>query len=46
MGTYIVGGIVLIIIILAVRQVRKTKKNGGCGCGCDNCASHCLDHKQ
>ncbi len=41
MGTYIVGGIVLIIVVAAVRQVVKMKKSGGCGCGCEGCASKC-----
>jgi len=38
-GNLIVGAIVLLIILLAARHARKIQKSGGCGCGCDGCAS-------
>ena len=38
MGSYIVGAIVLLIIVLASVSVYKTKKKGSCGsCGNDCC---------
>ena len=38
-GNLIVGAIVIVIIILSIRHARKIQKSGGCGCGCDGCAS-------
>ena len=28
-----------VVLGLAVRHVWKTRKTGGCGCGCDGCLS-------
>jgi len=36
---YVIGGLVLIAVIFAIRQVMKNRKSGGCGCGCAGCAS-------
>lgn len=43
MSTFIVGAIVLILMILAVRSIIKSKKNGECNCGgsCKSCRAHC-----
>ena len=40
METVIVGGIVLIIILLAIRSVYKNMKSGGCS-SCDAGRSKC-----
>lgn len=37
MATYVVAGILAIILILVVRSIIKTKKQGGC-VGCDSCS--------
>ncbi len=34
----LIAGIVL-ALGLAVRRVWRTRKTGGCGCGCDGCAA-------
>lgn len=39
MADFIIGGLVLIAVIFAVRKVIKNQKSGGCGCGCDGCSS-------
>ncbi|MDD4564671.1 MAG: FeoB-associated Cys-rich membrane protein [Eubacteriales bacterium] len=36
---FIIGGLVLIAVILAVRKVIKNQKSAGCGCGCSGCSS-------
>lgn len=41
MVNYIVGGVVAILIILAVRSLlNKKKEGGGCG-GCSGCSKDC-----
>lgn len=45
MGTFIVGIIVLVVILFAIRATIKNRKEGGCGCGCDSCGCHCHDKK-
>ena len=30
-----------VAVALAVRRVVKTRKTGGCGCGCEGCARKC-----
>lgn len=47
MGNYIVVGIIVILMILAVIHYVKKTKNGGCGCGCSGCAlkDKCHDKK-
>lgn len=29
------------VIAFAVRRTVKTRKSGGCGCGCDGCNGRC-----
>lgn len=44
MGTVITGGIVLALVVLAVRSMVKDKKNGKsiqCGGDCSHCGGHC-----
>jgi uncharacterized membrane protein len=36
---YVIGGLVLIAVVFAIRQVMKNRNSGGCGCGCAGCAS-------
>ncbi|MBR0598294.1 FeoB-associated Cys-rich membrane protein [Sinanaerobacter chloroacetimidivorans] len=38
MVDFIIGGLVLIAVIFAVRQVIKNQKNGGCAGGCSGCS--------
>lgn len=46
MATYVIGGIVFLLMGLAIYSMVKAKKSGksGCGCGCDSCGAHCHDH--
>ncbi len=41
MATFIIGGIVFVLLFLAVFNMFKKSKNndGGCGCGCSGCSS-------
>lgn len=41
LSTIIVGLIVAVIIAVSLYFTIKGRKNGGCGCGCDNCPSKC-----
>lgn len=45
MATFIVGAVVLLITVLAVRRIYRDKKNGNCcsSCsgGCSGCAKDC-----
>ncbi len=44
MGTLITGGIVLALVVLAVRSMIKSKKSGKsiqCGGDCSQCGGHC-----
>lgn len=43
MGTFIVGGILLLVVTLIVRKMVLDKKSGksGCSCGCDGCSESC-----
>lgn len=50
MGSYIVGGIVLVIVIMVIIYLVKSKKNGKSSCG-GNCMScpmgdGCHGHKK
>ena len=37
-GDLVVGGVILLIAVLALRSIKKDRKNGkSCGCGCENC---------
>lgn len=37
MGTLVVGAVVLLVVLLAVRSVIKSHKSGGCGGDCSHC---------
>lgn len=44
MSTFIIGGIILVLFVLAARKLYKDKKEGkgcagGCGGGCSSCPS-------
>ena len=41
MVNYVVGGVVAILIILAVRSLLKKKKEGGGCSGCSGCSKDC-----
>ncbi len=47
MGTYIVAGIILAVVILIIVKLVKDKKQGktSCGCGCSNCPGSSICHK-
>lgn len=36
---FIIGGLVLLTVILAIRKIIKNRKSGGCGGGCSGCSS-------
>ncbi len=36
-ATIVIGAILLAAVIFAVRSMIKTKKGGGCHCGCSGC---------
>lgn len=46
MVDFIIGGLILIAVIFAIRKVIKNQKSGGCGCGCSGCSSEtsCNDY--
>lgn len=47
MGTYIVGGIVLLAVVLIILKMVRDKKAGKsiqCGGDCSHCGGHC-SHK-
>ncbi len=48
MGTYIVGGLLILAVVLAVRAVHKNVKSGGCAGGCSGCSggSACCRERQ
>ncbi len=39
MGTYIVGGLLVVAVAGALAKMRKDKKNSACGGGCSGCGS-------
>lgn len=39
MVNFIIGGIVLILFVLASIKTIKDRKKGGCGCGCSSCSN-------
>ncbi|MBC8546076.1 FeoB-associated Cys-rich membrane protein [Clostridiaceae bacterium NSJ-31] len=41
MGTWIIGGLLLLITGFAAWSIHKNVKNGGCAGGCDSCGCHC-----
>lgn len=41
-GTIVVGAALAVVLFFVIRSmVKKTKKNGFCSCGCDNCSGNC-----
>ena len=40
-GTIVIGIVLLLAFVFAVRSVIKTRKNGGCDCGCSDCPGKC-----
>ncbi len=40
MGTYLIGGLLALAVILAVRTIRKNIRSGGCAGGCSGCGGH------
>ncbi len=45
MVNFIIGGIVLILFVLASIKTIKDRKKGGCGCGCSSCSNASKCHK-
>lgn len=46
MGTWIIGIILLIVVVFAIKHVKKTKGcDCGCDCGYDNGSCHTKDDK-
>lgn len=42
MATYIISGIIVAAVVLAIIKLIRDKKNGKtCNCGCDGCSSAC-----
>lgn len=41
LATIIICAILLVFLTLAVKSVIKTRKSGGCGCGCSDCPTKC-----
>lgn len=38
MVNYILGGLIALAMVLALRKVVKDFSSGGCGCGCSGCS--------
>lgn len=45
MGDIIVGGIIFVLVILALRSYLRQRKNG-CGGGCADCGKSCACRKE
>ncbi len=41
MANYVVGGVVAVLVILALRSLMNKKKDGGCCGGCSGCSKNC-----
>lgn len=43
MGTFVVGGILLVAVGLVIRKIVLDRKSGksSCGCGCESCSGSC-----
>ena len=46
LATIIIGVILLVFLTLALKSVIKTRKSGGCGCGCSDCPTKCGAEKK
>ena len=46
MGTYLVGGIVILCVFFAARSIYKDKKQGKCSCGCSGCGAAGICHSR
>lgn len=44
MGTWIVLGVLVIGVVMALLTVRKNVKGGGCPGGCSGCSGSCQCH--
>ena len=44
-GYCIVGGVLLLVVALAVRSIWKDHKKGGCSGNCANCSGGCSCHR-
>ena len=45
-GNILVLAVVAAVVAVAVRNVYKRKKAGGCGCGCSDCPSKGMCHPE
>ncbi|MDD4571236.1 MAG: FeoB-associated Cys-rich membrane protein [Clostridia bacterium] len=47
MSAFVIITVIIGLIALAVYNIYKNHKKGGCGCGCKNCAykEACQSHK-
>lgn len=45
MGTWIVLGVLVIGVVMALLTVRKNVKGGGCPGGCSGCSGSCQCHR-
>ena len=43
MATFVVGGVLLVIVGAIIWKMVKDRKagKGGCSCGCENCSGKC-----
>lgn len=39
-----IGGLIAVAVVLAIRKVIKNQKSGGCGCGCSGCGQQASCH--
>ena len=37
----VILAVVAAALFLAVRKVRRNRRTGGCGCGCEGCSKSC-----
>lgn len=40
----IIGGLIAVAVVLAIRKVMKNQKSGGCGGGCSGCGQQASCH--
>ena len=46
MANVIVGALLIVLVLLAVRRIRRKRLIGGCGCGCEGCGMDCDAKKE